>query len=311
MLRTDGNGYAQEIKLMKVSPACAERTISMKPDEALTGRYYLPGRPDIETVIDERTADTEITLLRYGYCCSVEDIAAYRPGSAASDAYFSLTEQFGKDPEDIHTVTPHLDQYWHEEGFLPSLHRAEREAYRRDRLRAFIGGLGYGILRRRTGDDGEPTGWYLTPEGKSIRSCGALIGGRCSDLFRALLFSRDLVQTVCARADAEFKRTLPGESALVRGLSGEEDGSGNIFDIFLAMRPETEPSEWKSLFDGLLQTVQETAAACGADARAMLEKLFAPCQAAADRDEADHAVCQMYQAILRKAGAADDKSETP
>lgn len=292
MLATDKNDAGTEIVFVALNPQCAEKDDGLHPDNNRTAHFYLKTVDNHSIVIiDESFKDTDITCLRLTYDFTLEELTKYKDGTRNELAYSQRISDLRKQPEkiDYHSsdisvvVNPHLDCYWHEEGFIQAIQIAKREKDHEDHLKAFIYGLGMDKFKlidddAHPDDEGRPRPtWFAYIAGTMnlvpIKKCGKLIGNSFSELYDSILYNGGLKQDVLRDAalvtevikgyrstDQLFEEIL--ENAFVEDLIENESDKTqskdiNIFDIFLEMKSYMPVEKWNELFDGLLITLWE------------------------------------------------------
>ena len=294
MLAVDRSTMATntETVYLALNPRCAVMRDG-EPDKNATQEAYVPGagaatdgvKPTV--LMDEEFSPYEITCLKARYKFMIEDLIKYRPGSENAIAYneriYSLCRPVESgDPDAYKTViNPHLNRYWHEEGFIPAIDPLERAKDKEDCTKAFIYGLGFDLFSRRRDDEyvGEQgtgrTFWYVNSGTGSapVTVCRHHIGNEFADLYNALPYNGVIKRRILRYAETTSKRMKGHHEAaelfeeilqneLVEDLCQvstdlADDAEMNIFDIFLKMRDQMEPGEWDELFTGLLGTLQE------------------------------------------------------
>ena len=167
-------------------------------------------------------------------------------------------------------MNPHIDRYWHEEGFIPELGAKEREKSRKDVLKAFVYAMGMDTFVRQAEEElDNRILWYFTSGSKMIpvRSKGRLIGNGYEDLFLSLRFNRKIKRYILNRSrvmmrdikgylDADEMLDMIQDTWFIEDLvqparSADADEDENILDIFLKMYPNMDKGEWEKLFEGL------------------------------------------------------------
>lgn len=293
MLATDHQSAATEIVFLALAPRCAELDTKMDPDNSKTAKYYLTAVDAHTTVIiDESFADTEITCMRLSYNFTLEELKKYQDGARYQTAYAeriaalrTMPErgQIGQMDETSIVISPHLDCYWHEEGFIQSIETKQRQIDHMDHMKAFIYGLGMDKFKlidddRSPDENGRPRPtWFAYLAGSMdlivVKKCGRKIGSSFNDLYDAILYNGGIKQDVLrdARAQTEVMKGYRTAEQLFNEIlentfildliHNEDDGvqqkDYNIFDIFHEMRSYMPEKEWKDLFKGLYATLTE------------------------------------------------------
>lgn len=282
-----------ETVYLALHPDCAEMQEG-KPDAGATKELYIPEATEATdnmpttVLMDKEFSAYEIICFKARYKFLIEDLVKYQPNSENAKAYRTRIQNIGKrpvnenDPDAFKTVVnPHLDRYWHEEGFIPEMSADARRKSKEDTLKAFVYAMGMDTFRKIIDEDhpdenncGRPTWYVYTPQGYApVKSCGRLIGNSYADLYESLFFNRRIKAYILQQAaavrkkmkgysDVEelFERIL--ENWLIEDLiqskedrDGEEDD--NILDIFLQMREHMKGEKWNELFNGLQETLWE------------------------------------------------------
>ena len=233
-------------------------------------------------LVNDDFSKYEIICMKVRHKYKIEQLAKYRPGSEYAELYFERISGVGMDPiepgEEAYktVVTPHLHQYWHEDGYLPALTETERIQTKRRILKAFVYALGMDVFVKEKiqGVSGGKR-WkyvnikeYRTP----VEENGRLIRAGYVDLYKALRHNRNLVDNILDRAayDHETERNGMGvleaddmvkELWLLKDLIQEEPepGDSNVLDIFDEMirKERMKENSWNDLFTGLQLTLTE------------------------------------------------------
>lgn len=262
-----------------------------KPDAAATADLYLPQR-SVETdyakasvLIDEEFSPYELICFKARYKFTIEELVKYRKGTPNERAYKKRIMSLGTKPDTSlgeesgkTVVNPHLNRYWHEEGFLPEISAADRKLAHRDLLRVFVYSMGMDRFVLHKNDDvmdrnGNATEVWEFNTGRGniiVKSRGRIIGNTYTDLFRALPFNGWIKRRMLSLADAKKRETRRYKDVddlfatimkddfivdLIQPKDSKEASDINILDLFLKMRDYMEPDEWCELFDGLIDTL--------------------------------------------------------
>jgi hypothetical protein len=189
-----------------------------------------------------------------------------KPTMQGKDAYLTV-------------VTPHLNRYWHEEGFIPAIDPADRIKEVNDRRKAFIYALGMDQVTRvrvRTKSGrGNVIKWCAqTADGLvNIQVLGQDIGNSFTDLYNSLAYNGRLKKGFLNYASNiamnRKKKTDPQtlydnilQDDFVLDLSQVPTGPAyseekNIIDIFSDMCNTLDEEDWNGLFTALLLVVWE------------------------------------------------------
>lgn len=345
MLTTEGKAEHTELLFLAVSPECSETDSDLKPDVGETARYYIRhSADDAITLINDEFDDTEITVVRIDYNHTVEDLTKYQPGARNAIAYNERISNLDKESsadakssEILVVVNPHLDSYWSEEAYVPSIYDKQRIADHDETLKAFVYGCGldsFDIVNddEHPDDNGNPRPtWYVYTNGfmayGPIKKCGKLIGNGYHDVYDAIPYNRALKQALLSQA-ASTTEMMKGYKTstelfeeildnwfivdLVQPADKVDEGDKNIFDIFAEMRSHIPEPEWNELFRGLLITLWEFLAklfdnsevTVNKAAKLILPEIYKNCATAkkpeADWKPADRALKNNYDELLKK-----------
>lgn len=324
MLRTKLWDLKIERLLFILSPKCAELDAELEPDDAATARFYLPTSSGATVLINNEAPDTELTLIRIGYHYTIEDILNYQSESENENAYILETQNIGNEKNDMYApivITPHLDKYWHEEGFIPALHAKQRQEDHSNCVKALIYGIGYGLFQKCTDKNSGHETWRLNINGKAkslVRKCDRLIDGSYYALLDSMSFNRRMVKEVLAHARSSVGRfsdcpeiSAVLDSPLISGLGGSNSTSVNIFDVFLAILALMPKDEWDEMFCTLLDLLWEylNRIDCPLNsideyAHKIIKTLYASCSVGKKENDvlvvSDKMLIQQYEKMLKQ-----------
>lgn len=303
MISTSANSLAEntESVYLAIHPDCAENQLG-KPSVSATQALLLPqacAATDNITptfIMEDDFSPYEITCFKARYKFSIEDLTKYAVGSDNEIAYGKRIKNIGKTPSDPSdpdayktVVSPHLNRYWHEEAYLPSIYSNVR---RRDRInlqKEFFYGVGRDFFVRQADEviDDEavkaPLYWYLSNgfSAAPIKVRGKRIGRSYTDLYNALPFngeikrnilkiSRKMMETEKSFYSAQEMEEKIFDNEFINDiiqptldlnndgvLDIDQSGEGNLLDILAQMRDTMNHDEWKALFTGLKETLWE------------------------------------------------------
>ena len=259
-----------------------------KSDETSTADYYLNeaqrsftnnGKIAINAIINDEYSDEMLTIIRISYGHVVEELNQYQPDSPNAKEYETRISDITKGIVDneLLEVTPHLNKYWHEIGFIPSLHDYQRDKDEKQIIKAFITGLSYNFLIKGAYKDfkdenGDPIKKWFYKQGTKrilIEKCGEPIGISYIDLCNALLFNLAIRKAILASvtANEDEYRDSASIEVIAAGVMNqrfildmiqpetENDWLGsaehNIYDIFISMFPYMKENIWEDLVTGL------------------------------------------------------------
>lgn len=272
-----------ELIFMAVSPRNAIQYNKKNTDTTPTRDYYLGDsvnrvndKKRINALVDSDFNDQELVLIKITYGHLVEDLSKYQPGS---DNYNAYVERINKLEEYIESgvsidhdveVCPHLNKYWYEEGFVPSMHIEQRKQDKKDLRKAFIMGLGYDCFVMRPYKDrivdNQPILKWCVNSGNlystTIMKQGDPIGTDYVDLYNSLLFNRSIKKKILSFSE-QMKKNVKGyrsatsiaedilNDGFIRDLANSdgstEKGEQNIFDVFIEMYSTMKSDEWVAL----------------------------------------------------------------
>ncbi len=219
-----------------------------KPNAGATREQYIPEASEatdnlLPTVImDEEFSPYEIICYKARHKFKIETLLRYRDGTENARAYESRLNNLGKNVENIAdqnagivVVNPHLNRYWHEEGFIPPMSETMRQRSHKDTLRAFVYAMGmdcfvvdvdesrmdrtaasaaqeldnmFASPAAATETAKASKAWfYKTSRGKVlVRKCGQRIGVSYSELFDSLRFNRRIKANILSTAVVMMNR---------------------------------------------------------------------------------------------------------
>ena len=290
LMTTAADDQQEELVFMATSP---DNTID--GDEVSTLTYYLSGYGDlaendkVRALIDDDFRSDELTFIKISYGHVIEDLVKYGPNSRNFAAY---QERIGNlDYNDMTSddeVNPHLNRYWHEEGFVPAMQSKQRMQDKKDLVRAFLFGLGFDCFIKMPYKDkvdvnGKRVFKWAETVGATlpqyISKNGQLIDNDFVDLYNSILFNGAIKRRVLRFATKKIDeyKGYNSQQMIADGLLENEfvkdlirpDASKtgpaekNILDIFLDMFGMMKSAEWENLVIGLRNLLWE-----------VLEKLF-------------------------------------
>lgn len=292
-----------ELVYLAMHPSCAELRDGT-PDKGETEKWLLvrgghTGHAAPVALINDAFSPYEMICFRARYKFKIEDLVKYRyvRGSAKRDTneacYRRRIRNIGAIPnsaEDVlGTVSPHLNRFWHEEGYIPALTEQERRDSHQNRLLAFFYGLGRDHFVRVLDTEhldvnGNPRRkWKFLPLGGNnadhdVTMRGAPIPLDYSALYESLLFNGAMVRKILESSrkearllasfgemierfgdimDQPFVQDLIQSEATKQANQTRKLTDDNILDILISMRPQMKTHEWTELFQGLLGTIWE------------------------------------------------------
>ncbi|MBQ3528297.1 MAG: hypothetical protein IJA52_07095 [Clostridia bacterium] len=277
---------------LALHPSCAGREMGEVSSEA-TAELYVPYTNEatddkkVTTLIEDAFSAYELVCFRARYKFSIEDLTKYAKGSQNEKAYTTRISNLKKEP--MHSndpdryltiVNPHLNRFWHEYAFLPSIYKSEETIERSNIYKAFIYALGYDLCFRAKDDShlnekGEIfESWFFHSNAGivPVKVCGNMIGGTYIALLNALFYNGEICHQILEYAKArrayvksytdavELEKTILNTDLIKdisQSSSEKDDNEENIFDIFREMRNSMPADEWKLLFVALKEVIWE------------------------------------------------------
>lgn len=348
LISADGksNAEATATAYLAMHPSCAATELGV-PHVGATQAMYAPsatsetGNVKVTAILDEEFSPYELTCFRAKYKLPIEDLVKYKPTSENCEAYEKRIGALGKVPErtgnpddSLTVINPHLDRYWHEEAYLPSIYKSERDASLRDTYKAFIYGLGYGLFQilddEATIDaDGKCRKFWYFDRSEKVKTRNSPIGVSYGNLFDAIPFNSRMKKAILAEAREkvlEAKGTATPQvlqqgyrsDKLLSTLSTAKSTAFqpepvNILNIFLDMYYHMDDATaWRLLFTCLLEVLWEyceelyenNARLVNMTTRAVLQDMWNNCGIAkkseSDRTRAEDALMAIYEDLLKK-----------
>ena len=273
---------ATEIVFLAMHPGSAEMSAG-EPDGGVTQQRLAPvGTPtDLHVphvILDEEFSPYEIICMKTKHNCTIEELVKYGTNGDYAEAYRRRIKNLGTDPsvsgKDAFktVVNPHLDRFWHEEGFIPEFGEEERMRSEMDTRKAFIYSMAWDLFQRNE-IEGIKRWHYVNgafqpfPVKKTMR----LIDNTYVDLYDALKYNRSIKTNILSSAKARIemaRQRMDPENMMADALAstlvedmaqsiGDDLEDQNIFDIFSNMYYRMEQTDWESLFDALSQVLEE------------------------------------------------------
>lgn len=269
------NPDSAELEAGEVSKsATADRLV---PSASAATDYLRP-----YVLIDEGFSRHEMLCLKARHKYKIDHLVKFAPASEFAELYAERIRNIGQEPTMIGVdafktvVTPHLNRYWHEEGFIPALTSEEREEAESKMRKAFVYAMGmdlFALEAEREYND-QPKWKYIniSKRRKLVTEKGQVIGTGYSNLFKSLRQNRHLVDSILERAlekcDGERDTLLMTDAPdMVRQLSlltdliqfDPEPDDSNLLDILFEMRVSEYMGRdlWTTIFDGLESVLKE------------------------------------------------------
>ena len=217
--------------------------------------------PNVNVLIDDDFKSNELVYLRLSYGYVIEDLIKYGPKSKCAEMYEKRISNLNNNTVNIyHTdveVNPHLNRYWHEEGFVPALFADQRIQDHKDQIAAFIYGLAFDWYRKaQIGNKVDEKNnrilkWEFRINGQTrwVKKCGKYIGTNYADLYDSLLYNGEVKRIILEEAKRRLKR-FKGNHTLIalEGLILESE-----FVTDLAQMPQIE-NDTNDIYDVMAET---------------------------------------------------------
>lgn len=231
---------------MAINPMCAV-VRDGQPSAAATRERFIPEASEATdgllpaVIMDEEFSQYEIICYKARHKFKIESLLRYRDGTENARAYESRLNNLGRSMESIAdqnagivVVNPHLNRYWNEEGFIPSLSETMRQKSYMDTIRAFVYAIGmdsfvidvdesradsasvsasqeldslFGDSKTQGSVKAGKAWFYKTSRGKIlVRKCGQRIGINYSELYDSLRFNRKIKNNILSSATVMMNR---------------------------------------------------------------------------------------------------------
>ena len=287
MLAVSGAENISENVYLAMHPDSAELEAG-SPSKTATENNLVPEATEATdmrkpyVLIDRGFSRHEMICLKARHKYMVEHLVKYGPDSEFADLYRKRIQNLDQEPTEIGVdafktvVTPHLNRYWHEEGFIPALTADERRTTSENMLKAFIYAMGMDVfVQEEEAGLRNAMKWKYVGRNRNrslVKDQGMAIGNGYADLYYALKNNKFLVKNILDRAAQDRRETsktlnilmeedMVNALPLLRDLIQEvkEEDDANILDILDSMlrREYMEESAWNKLFKGLELTLTE------------------------------------------------------
>jgi len=238
----------------------------------------------INLIVNDELSKSEIDFVRISYGHVIEQLEKYAPGSINETEY---TERLAAIANGIIThpefeVNPHLNRYWHEEGYIPAMQSSQREQDKKDLVKTFILGLAFDcFIKLPFGDElarnrRRVSKWAFYVENSIpifIEKDDKLINNDFIDLYNSILFNGAIKRAILEYVDEQLESIKGYNSAevlektilkeefiedLIQSNPKARKGAElNIFDVFLKMYSYMKRLEWNNLVIGLRDVLWE------------------------------------------------------
>ena len=227
--RRSNEAYEKAVPMIATTPDAPDQCIkffalskinSDDEDDTSTYKTYIDSNShdNVNILIDDDFKSNELIYLRLSYGYVVENLIKYAPTSRCAEMYDKRISNLTNNTVNIyHTdveVNPHLNRYWHEEGFVPSLFADQRIADHKNLMAAFIYGLAFDWYRKAPlGDKVDEKNnrilkWEFRINGQTrwVTKCGKLVGNNYSDLYDSLLYNGEVKKIILEEAKRRLTR---------------------------------------------------------------------------------------------------------
>lgn len=268
--------------------------LAMHPDNAVK----MDGRPGIEATAARFLKDTstpdghpvtvlihdnfrpdELICYKARYNLLIENLDKFKRGGEAYRYYEQRMNRIGKMPgtsgeaEVITVINPHLNKYWCEEGYLPSIYPSQRIVDEKNDMRAFFFALTMEkpCCVRLKNAKGRISWWFLHGmETVRIKAAGVPIGNSYADLYESMRFNRDMKYTLlhCGRNHLRKTRAQTSQDAMEEAVYSQmmiadmiqqekEPDDENMLDILEKMGRRMERGAFHRLLYGFGEFLKE------------------------------------------------------
>lgn len=268
--------------------------LAMHPDNAVrmdnaasadaTAARYLKERTTPEghavtVLIHDNFRHDELICYKARYNLLIENLDKFKRGGEAHHYYEERINRIGRLPgtsresEIITVINPHLNKYWCEEGFLPSIYPAQRILDEKNDMRAFFYALTLEkpCCVRLKNSKGKISWWFLRGmDTIRIKVAGTPIASSYADLYESMKFNRDMKYTLLYYGRNHLRRvkaqcpmdqmeqgiyTQPVIADMIQ--QEKEPDDENMLDIFEKIARSMENAQFNRLLEGLGAFIRE------------------------------------------------------
>lgn len=221
----------------------------------------------------------ELICYKARYNLLIENLDKFKRAGEAHRYYEQRINRIGQLPgtsresEIITVINPHLNKYWCEEGFLPSIYPSQRIVDEKNNMRAFFYALTLEkpCCVRLKNTKGKISWWFLRGmDTIRVKAAGVPIGSSYADLYEAMKFNRDMKYTLLYYGKNHLHRikaqsmqdqleqeiyTQPIIADMIQ--QEKEPDDENMLDIFEKMSRSMESAQFNRLLEGLAQFIRE------------------------------------------------------
>lgn len=268
--------------------------LAMHPDNAVrmdntpsveaTAERYLKERTTpqghaVTVLIHDNFRQDELICYKARYNLLIENLDKFKRGGEAHRYYEQRINRIGQLPgtsresEIITVINPHLNKYWCEEGFLPSIYPSQRIVDEKNNMRAFFYALTLEkpCCVRLKNSKGKVSWWFLRGmDTIRVKSAGVPIGSSYADLYESMKFNRDMKYTLLyygrnhlhrvksQSALDQLEQDIYAQPMIADMIQQEkEPDDENMLDIFEKISRSMESSEFHHLLEGFADFIRE------------------------------------------------------
>lgn len=251
--------------------------------EATAARFLkdtsTPDGHPVTVLIHQNFRPDELICYKARYNLLIENLDKFKRGGEAHRYYEERMARIGRMPQtsreaDVITViNPHLNKYWCEEAYLPSIYPAQRIVDEKNNVRAFLLALTLDkpCCVRLKNNKGKISWWFLHGlETTRVKAAGVPIGNSYADLFASMKFNREMKYTLLYEGRKQLRRTkaksspdtmetdLYRQTVIADMIQQEkEPDDENMLDILEKMSRGMETGAFNSLLEGFGTFVKE------------------------------------------------------
>lgn len=207
--------------------------------EATAARYLkertTPQGHAVTVLIHDNFRQNELICYKARYNLLIENLDKFKREGEAHSYYEQRINRIGQLPgtsresEIITVINPHLNKYWCEEGFLPSIYPSQRIVDEKNNMRAFFYALTLEkpCCVRLKNTKGKISWWFLRGmDTIRVKAAGVPIGSSYADLYEAMKFNRDMKYTLFVlwkKSFASYKGSKHTRSARAGNLHAADN----------------------------------------------------------------------------------------
>lgn len=268
--------------------------LAMHPDNAVK----MEGIPSVESTAARFLKDTstpdghavtvlihdnfradELICYKARYNLLIENLDKFKRGGEAHRYYEERMIQIGKMPrtsqeaEVITVINPHLNKYWCEEAYLPSIYPSQRIVDEKNNIRAFFYSLTLEkpCCVRLKNNKGKISWWFLHGmDTIRVKAAGTPIGNSYADLYESMKFNREMKYTFLYDGRNHLRRVKAQSSpdtmeediyrqTMIADMiqQEKEPDDENLLDILEKMSRSMEGEAFNNLLRGFGEFIRE------------------------------------------------------